>query len=358
MPQKNLLGVRILGLFFISLALIGCRDEGSGHRIAEVQNSPIPLATKTESPQETPPPPSRPKLHLQRKGDTVELNLPWKTADVYRGYVPYDKIPRASRKKLVADAFLAVDRKIPSDIVLYYLAIGPGGQELKAQICIPNEPLPHLVSPSLEVDKSNFTLEVLDQGTVRKRYPIALGQNPINRKFCQDMASTPEGWYEIYNLQPNATYHKALDVDYPRPIDHVRHQLAIENGTVEAGRPIGGEIQIHGWGIGVNWTAGCMALRDKDMDEIFQNRAIRAGMPVFIAGSQLRPSDKEWLVAPTATSVRTVQKRLKAAGFYQGVIDGQFGNGTALALGRYQKAKDLPDSCQLDGKTRRHFGLH
>jgi len=266
-------------------------------------------------------------------------------------------VPRASKKQLVVEQKQALDERVPDNVTLFYWALGPLGQSAQAQIMIPAKSLAELHKPSLEIDKTNRTLEVIDQGKTVKRYPVALGQNPVNRKDCQDMASTPEGWYKVYNTQPNATYYKALDIDYPRPIDEVRHRLAIESERIESDRPIGGEIQIHGWGIGADWTAGCIALRNDDMDELFADPSIRAGTPVFIAGSQVAIQDKEWLASPPADSVRQVQKRLREKGFYQGAIDGEFGSGTALALGRYQLGQNLPSSCQLDSTTRRHFGL-
>lgn len=287
----------------------------------------------------------------------VTLRLPWKGAKVYRGYRELSGAPRESRKELPVTDLVAVDEKVPQGVTLHYVAQGKKGEFLRAALEVPPRALPPLNHPSLEVDKENYTLDVLDEGESVKRYPIALGANPVNRKFCQDMASTPEGWYEVYNLQPQATYYRALDIDYPRPIDHVRHKLAIELGTVEASRPIGGEIQIHGQGIEWDWTAGCMALRDGDMDDLFANQGIRAGLPVFIAGSQLRPEDKSWIQSPPTEAVKRVQTRLKEAGLYTGTLDGQLGDGTARALGLYQNQKGLPSSCQLDGKTRAHFGL-
>jgi L,D-transpeptidase catalytic domain/Putative peptidoglycan binding domain len=296
-------------------------------------------------------------MSLSLKGDSVVVTLPWRNGELYRGYRPPSVIPGENKKQLAIQGEKAIDEHVPDNVELHYLARGPQNQMIRAQLTIPSRPLPSLGSPTLQIDKFNYTLDVIDNDKTRKRYPIALGQNPVNRKFCQDMASTPEGWYEVYNLQPDATYHKALDIDYPRPIDHVRHQLAIDLGLIEAGRPIGGEIQIHGWGIESNWTAGCIALRDEDMDELFSEPAIRSGMPVFIAGQQLRTEDRSWLLDPPPASVKTVQKRLRDDGYYGGEVDGQFGNATARALGQYQNKHGIPLSCQLDSLTRQHFGL-
>ena len=285
------------------------------------------------------------------------VELPWEGGELYRGYSPVRMGPRENRMKLQTDGSRAIDVEAPDSVTLHYLARKSGRRDLRAQITIPPRELPPLVAPSVEVDKTNYVVRVLDGEATVKRYPIALGGDPENRKFCQDRKSSPEGWYEVYNLQPNATFFKALDLDYPRPIDRIRHQLAVEQDKIEPTRPIGGEIQIHGWGIAGNWTAGCIAMRDDDLAELFASPAVRTGLKVFITGSQIKKNDKEWLRHPPIDAVRRVQTALRQAGHYQGAVDGEFGNGTALALGRYQVQNGLPDSCQLDHETREHFGI-
>ena len=285
------------------------------------------------------------------------IELPWEGGKLYRSYSYIRLGPRENRCEIPVEGISVTDEGVPDGVEVHYLAQKKGEADLRAHIEVPNRPLPALSNPEFVIRKLNYTLDVLDQGRIVKRYPVALGGDPENRKFCQDMKSTPEGWYEVYNLQPEATYFKAFDLDYPRPIDAVRHQLAIERGLIEESRPIGGEIQIHGWGIAGNWTAGCIALRDEDMTELFGDPAIRAGLKVFLTGSQISASDRDWLRAPPPGAVRKVQAALRESGLYQGVVDGQFGSGTALALGRYQSRNGLPDSCQLDSVTRSHFGI-
>ncbi len=342
-------------LFFFLLlfwGLTGCRGQHliapseSPHAAVPSPSNPVVGAT-----------PQSPTLHCQLHESGVKIELPWEGGRLFRSYSYIHLSPRENRCEIPVQAKSAVDEKAPDGVVVHYLAQKTGEPDLRAYIEIPNRPLPPLSNPELEVQKLNYTLTVLDNGLPVKRYPIALGGDPENRKYCQDMKSTPEGWYEVYNLQPDATYFKALDIDYPRPIDSVRHQLAIQQEAIEPTRPIGGEIQIHGWGIAGNWTAGCIALRDEDMSELFSDTAIRAGLRVFITGSQVSESDRSWLSSPPSDSVAKVQTILKERGLYHGTVDGQLGSGTALALGRYQVRNGLPDSCQLDRTTRKHFEL-
>ena len=56
------------------------------------------------------------------------------------------------------------------------------------------------------------------------------------------------------------------------------------NGALPASANIGGMIEIHGdGGKGVDWTEGCIALKDNEMDTIFRYAVI--GTPVTIVGS-------------------------------------------------------------------------
>ena len=126
-----------------------------------------------------------------------------------------------------------------------------------------------------------------------KRYPIALGRQPRKRKLHQDNASTPEGSYHIVSVQSHSRFYKAFNIDYPNSTDvdryrraRERHELPRTGGRVP---DIGGEIQIHGHGIESNWTYGCIALRDEDIDELFGLGTIGPGTPVFISGSEVGP---------------------------------------------------------------------
>lgn len=186
---------------------------------------------------------------------------------------------------------------------------------------LPASPLPaSLEDPWILIDKLKYVLEVRSAGKLVKRYPVVLGANPIRRKLSQDRASTPEGRYEIAALQPRAQYHRAYDLNYPNRSDRARHKL------LAGDRPIGGEIQIHGGGLEDNWTWGCIALRDSDMDELFEHPEIGRGTPVWIVGSELSLADLE--------------------------CDQQVSVPDPAQLGRWQKEQGLPVTCVYDCRTR------
>jgi hypothetical protein len=276
--------------------------------------------------------------------------------EVWRGHSPLELLGREVRVDLSGSGTI-LDQPVPDGTTLHYLARGRDGKFASATIQTPAVQLPAVARPRMVVDKSHYTLAVLDGDKVVKTYPIGLGSEPKKRKICQDNMSTPEGIYTIINLQPKATFFKAYDIDYPNQVDRLRYQIAQEKGLVPSDRDIGGEIQIHGRGHLGNWTFGCMSLDDEDMTELFARPELAAGTEVFICGSEIKPDDRPWLLQPPPDKVKAVQSALRKSGHYSGAIDGDLGPGTQMALGRYQLDHRLPLTCQLDLATREHFEL-
>lgn len=124
----------------------------------------------------------------------------------------------------------------------------------------------------LIVHKSKREMQAFYQDKLIKTYPIALGQNPIGHKEFEGDMKTPEGIYTINDRNPNSSYHKNLGISYPNEQD-IAHAKA-------HGKSAGGAIKIHGIKnglgdiIGANhllkdWTHGCIAVTDDEIDELF-----------------------------------------------------------------------------------------
>ena len=102
-----------------------------------------------------------------------------------------------------------------------------------------------------------------------KTYRIALGFSPDGDKSRQGDGRTPEGIFRIDRLNPQSRFHLSLGIDYPQP----RHREAARR----AGHSPGGDIMIHGqpnqipdgFRVKGDWTEGCIAVADHEMDEIF-----------------------------------------------------------------------------------------
>jgi len=120
------------------------------------------------------------------------------------------------------------------------------------------------------IEKNERRLTLTSKGKVLKTYQIALGGNPYGPKERQGDNKTPEGTYIIDSRNKNSRYHRSLHISYPNEKDK---KLAKELGVSP-----GGDIMIHGikngfsWvgdlHTGVDWTKGCIAVTDEEIEEI------------------------------------------------------------------------------------------
>jgi hypothetical protein len=139
---------------------------------------------------------------------------------------------------------------------------------------------------AIVVVKDRNELMLLEAGTLRWRVAVELGANGVSDKSRSGDRATPEGRYVVVERRgPGSTrYHKALLLDYPNREDRRRFAEALRAGRIPAGSAIGGLVEIHGeGGRGRNWTHGCAALANDEMDRLFE--VARVGTPVTIVGS-------------------------------------------------------------------------
>jgi len=136
------------------------------------------------------------------------------------------------------------------------------------------------------VDKLKRELILYYRGLRMATFHAELGANGLKRKEFSGDRATPEGVYRIIEFKQGKRtgYYKALLLDYPNAEDRVRFDLGKRRGTIPRRAGIGGLIEIHGdGGAGADWTDGCVALSNEDMDVIFSR--VRLGTPVAIVGT-------------------------------------------------------------------------
>lgn len=139
---------------------------------------------------------------------------------------------------------------------------------------------------SIIIDKFSRKLYIYQKGARKLEFNAELGKNWVGDKRVRGDHATPEGMYKVSKkLDSRKTkYHKALLLDYPNAEDVTRFKAEIAGGTLPASSKIGGLIEIHGnGGKGIDWTEGCIALTDKEMDIVFKYAV--QGTPVTIVGS-------------------------------------------------------------------------
>ncbi|MCP5162915.1 MAG: L,D-transpeptidase family protein [Hahellaceae bacterium] len=132
------------------------------------------------------------------------------------------------------------------------------------------------------VSKSESKLYLVKGGRWYRKYHVALGKNPVGHKLEVGDRRTPEGSYVLDYKRQNSAFYKAIHISYPNDTD----RLMAESRGVDPG----GQIMIHGqpnnpvWPESklqqFNWTEGCIAVRNKEMDEIWM--AVEPGTPIEI----------------------------------------------------------------------------
>jgi len=132
------------------------------------------------------------------------------------------------------------------------------------------------------VVKSEAKLYLQRGGHVLKKYHVALGSRPKGPKQHRGDHRTPEGSYILDLKNPGSSYYKSIRISYPNAADRARARR-------EGVHP-GGWIMIHGQPNGYghlapitqrhNWTDGCIAVTDEEMDEIW--KAVDVGTPIDI----------------------------------------------------------------------------
>jgi murein L,D-transpeptidase YafK len=130
--------------------------------------------------------------------------------------------------------------------------------------------------------KHERKLYLMRQGESLKWFWIALGRYPVGRKTERGDGRTPEGIYRILGRDASSHYYRALWLSYPNSADRERaERLGINPG---------GGIMIHAVPKGfeptgpgepmIDWTDGCIAVTNADMDEIWAR--VPDGTPVEI----------------------------------------------------------------------------
>lgn len=146
----------------------------------------------------------------------------------------------------------------------------------------PPAPGPKQIPDRVLVLKSEHKLVLLKQGKELRAYPIALGRNPMGAKNRSGDGRTPEGIYILDSRNSRSGFHLAMHVSYPNQEDRKR--------AVAEGVEPGGDIMVHGIknGLGwigryhrwVDWTNGCIAVTNPEMDQIWT--AVPDGTPIEI----------------------------------------------------------------------------
>ena len=148
------------------------------------------------------------------------------------------------------------------------VALSPARSEPKATLVV--------------VKKSEARLYLKRDGAILAVLPVAFGGNPRGPKAQQGDEGTPEGRYLLDAKNAKSAFYKSIHISYPNERDRVAARAR--------GRDPGGAVMIHGqrngfgWAAPLtqlfNWTNGCIALSNSDMDRVWE--AVDVGTPIEI----------------------------------------------------------------------------
>ena len=143
------------------------------------------------------------------------------------------------------------------------------------------------ISDNITIDKivvfkSEHKLFAYSKNQLVVIYKVAIGKNPIGAKEYEGDLKTPEGLYIINSKNPYSGYHKNLGISYPNNNDIKKAR--------QLGKPAGGDIKLHGLKNGQgyigkflrwkDWTNGCIALTNSELDELYNHTPIGTSIEI------------------------------------------------------------------------------
>ena len=139
-----------------------------------------------------------------------------------------------------------------------------------------------LKADSVLVKKHEKRLYLIKNKKPFKIYRVAFGANSKGPKRKEGDERTPEGTYKLDYKNSDSDFYKSIHISYPNDQDIKRAE--------ELGISPGGDIMIHGQKNAaknfsrihryVNWTDGCIAVTNTEMDEIWAS--VDVGTPITI----------------------------------------------------------------------------
>lgn len=162
-------------------------------------------------------------------------------------------------------------------LMLPFLAPTAAASELKGRAM---DDMPRV--DQVLVRKEERRLYLMAEDNVVRSYRISLGDNPSGHKLFEGDERTPEGEYVLDWRNANSDFYKSIHISYPNDQDRSMAQAW--------GQDPGGSIMIHGLPndvgdmafayTGLDWTDGCIAVNNAEMDEIWQ--LVSDGTPIQI----------------------------------------------------------------------------
>ena len=146
------------------------------------------------------------------------------------------------------------------------------------------------------IRKHDRRLELYDRGNLVKTFSVVLGSAPAGDKELEGDGKTPEGEFYVFTKNSESKFHLSLGLSYPSKedaerglsagmisrSDHAHIMTAIDDGKMPPQKTaLGGEIYIHGGGTETDWTQGCIALKNEEVEELFTMIPVGTKVTIF-----------------------------------------------------------------------------
>jgi L,D-peptidoglycan transpeptidase YkuD (ErfK/YbiS/YcfS/YnhG family) len=146
------------------------------------------------------------------------------------------------------------------------------------------------------VRKSTRNLALCNKGVLVANFRTGLGTHPVGDKEKEGDGKTPEGVFYVASQNPMSTYYKSFLFSYPDSADATRgmasglisasDQMSIDEAQMSCGVPpqatgLGGLIEIHGDGSSSDWTVGCVALDNANIDKLWSVLTVGDSIVVY-----------------------------------------------------------------------------
>jgi len=135
----------------------------------------------------------------------------------------------------------------------------------------------------VKVTKSENKMCLLENDKIIKEYHVAFGGSPKGHKQQEGDQKTPEGTYTLDYKKEDSSFYRSMHISYPNEKD--------KENAKKLGVSPGGFIMVHGqknwlgWFAPIvqrfNWTDGCIALTNSEMDEFMS--LVKIGTKIQIA---------------------------------------------------------------------------
>lgn len=218
----------------------------------------------------------------------------------------------------------------------------------------------------LDINLDSATMYLMHGERLVKAYHAALGKGGLGKQIRGDN-KTPVGRYHIVDIRPSDRFRTFMHLSYPNQddinqaygrgvLDWSEYERLLDgmarNGVAPQNSPLGGVVGVHGMGTSDpvlltyhrthNWTNGCVALTDREIDEL--SAALDVGAVVMIRSNRIAP---DLLLARQRVPVLPFGGEDTLLGLSRGP-----GGGVALqgvSLGLYGEAWRLPMSGMVGG---------